>query len=415
MSVRNSIIKKEARRLGVKTRQVSRYIGRSMLNSILNDIDTLSGQTRDMVKSSEAMGRDEYANPSYIFTKYKRIFDSSLDYDNASDKEREVRNAIYTNQRVFKHLKYESNKLSGMRLSNSLLHNIFNRAVVSNIVFEASVKSYVYKIVHEKSKPAIRKIAKEVYIEREKYVTGLTIRDISIKVKPIIEDGRQVIYVEMRSDYTSPGRTKGYYNTMMDTGTFAKRDLPTLEDIYGWIKRRKAAGRWRPLILVGWRNRNPRTGGLTKKDGVDRPAKDYEAAFVIMTRLKMRFAKRGRLYPFGNFAKYMKRNTVYNTSIFTEIFRKYINMFEQVTKKRAPEIQSEVNNEFKLKLSNVIKHIKRGNKSAERAMASLNFMIKRKGLVPRIGDIPISDSYQITEIKKLVRLANNLGVVVVRK
>ncbi len=418
MPMRHSLIANEAKRIAKgqapNIRYVSSRIGKQMLYNILNDIDMLDNTSRELKEYSESSILSKYANPTYMYNEYK---DVAFIPSRISERNRIIRSSFYENMQVFDALKYVANKVKGNPIANSLLISIFNPIVVANVAYVANTQLYVYDAIMNKHKDELMKVVQQVYEEREKWVTGLSAKNMRIEMKKIDSRGVQAVYFQLVSTYRPRGRNYGYYNRLMDTGIYNKADLPTTKQIYGWIKRRQAAGKWRPLIAVGWRNRIDKYGTLTGDSYLAKKApnpQDKEldpgtSAYLIALRMRRRFEKRGRLSPFGSFAKYMKRNSIFPTSIFTEIFRKYVGGFESTVVKNKGKIVKETELEFKLKLQTVIKHIKRGNSAAVKEIKSLNHLIKQFN-IRIIKDYPISSSYRVEDIRKLIKLAKNLGV-----
>lgn len=417
MSIRHNLIVSEAKRIAkgesYKIRRVSSHIGKQLLYNILQDIDMLEYDSGELKEFSKSSVFSKYANPTYYFDTYKN---TAFAPSKISQRERIIRSALYSNMKVFDALKYSLNKVKGSPLANSLLINIFRPSIVINTAYIANSQLYVYDYIMNKYKDELPKIIRQVYEEREKWVTGISTKSMRIEMSKIDDKYPFGVYFQLVSSYANT-RPVGYYNRLMDIGTYTESDIPTIGQIYGWIKRRQAAGKWRPFVLVGWRNRINKYGQLqgdtylAKKppNPVDKEASPGTAAYVIMLRMKRRFEKRGRLSPFGSFAKYNKRNTIYKTSIFTEIFNIYVEKFESTVTKKEASIKKEVEDNFKLKLVSTIKHIKKGTAQGLKEVKSLNYMIKKFNITS-IDDYSVHSEYKSTELRSLVMLANKLNL-----
>ena len=125
--------------------------------------------------------------------------------------------------------------------------------------------------------------------------------------------------------------------------------------------------------------------------------------------MQRRFKKRGKLAPFGSFAKYNKRNTVYQTTIFTEIFNKYMAYVLKRVKVEKAEIIEKTEDNFKFKVDRLIRSMNKNLKRTDRDLRSLNYLIRTKN-IKDISSVAIQSQYQVTDLKKLVRLAKKLEI-----
>ena len=420
--LRASIIKKAStqvtKKVKDKTRFVSSRIGSAMLYDILQDIDNLDRDSRSLQEAKD-LENITYLNPAYYYKKYNSNYSRAGNEIPLSERDRLIRSALYQVMQVFDTVRYAANKVQGNKVANLLLGRIFKDTVVTNVVFYVSTQLYVYSEIFKSSKSSdMKAIIEKVYKTREKWITGLSTKYMRIQMTKITQQNPYAVYFELWSYYKRPGRDKGYYNRAMDFGVYtsggtamagirSKDDLPTLNELYGWFKRREAAGLYRPMVAVGWRSR--RKYGLSYKEPKNWLLKPYAAAYLTWIRMQRRFKKRGKLAPFGSFAKYNKRNTVYQTTIFTEIFNKYMAYVLKRVKVEKAEIIEKTEDNFKFKVDRLIRSMNKNLKRTDRDLRSLNYLIRTKN-IKDISSVAVQSQYQVTDLKKLVRLAKKLEI-----
>jgi len=416
MSLRMSIIRKATKlvsnEIGNKTRFVTSRIGKQTLYNLLNQIDDLDKSGQELQRYSTD-GFD-WLNPSHYHDAFRS---KNFPGDSSSETDLIIRGALYNAMDVFSALKYAQTKVRKDSRVNTLLKRIFAPQIVNAIAYSVEREYYVYRYVVRRNSAALAKIATDVYKEREKYITGKTIERLRISMIHIRKRYPVTMFFSMRSPYSSV-REAGYYNRAMDYGVHVgekaesrginvKSDLPTLGSIYGWLKRRDEVGLYRPLVAVGWKNRNSRTGSLVNKPEKDVLMKPFQAAFLIYIRMLRRFKKNGRLQPFGSFAKYSKRNTIYKTTIFTEIFNRHVFAVIRTANMQAKDAQTWMKGEIEHRISNILYAYKHKHVNLEGFVNSLNNLVKRYDL--RVLDsVQISGNYSSDKIKDIVSLAKKL-------
>ena len=420
MSIRAKMIKQAAREQKTATRNLTRYIGNRMLRSIMNDISGLDSVSRPMVEASNLQKRLQYINPTYIYSKYADKFvTGTRAADGMTEFERGVRSSIYKHAKVFDAVKYASQKVSDNPLANSFMEAIFRPTVVNIVVFSASQRLFVYDEIRRKSGTRdFREIAERVYAEREKIVTGLSLEGLSIMKRNIKSGGGDDgIYFQMNSRFVSSGRDVSYYSELMDKGLFVKDDIPTIAQIYGWLKRREQVGKLRPLHVVGWRRRNKRVGSAARF--LNHPPRDmllkkpYEIAPVIASRFRRRYSKRGKMHPFGSFAKYSK-GTVYKSTIFTTIFRQFLQKHIVGVYDAGPGIEERVYRTLKFRVSRAIESMKEGKPEAEKHLHFVNTYIRNKHLNYVMHDgrvVGVPSEFRSNQLRKLMNFARKLDLI----
>jgi len=395
MSLRSSIVQKTAnlvyRQIDAETKNIRRYIGHSRLDRLLNFIDNLA---YDNVRKNVS----RLAYPENVTSHYAK-WHSGYDFNQLPAKNRAqfIRSSVYDYGEVFKTIRFAST-ITKSKVANSMLASIFNEEVIANIALTTAIKiDTASRLKYRES--MVFAISKRVYQEREKWVTGQTVRSIKMKVTPFADEAAGVsagVYLEMY------GGKDPLYIKRMDWGTFNKDDIPTIKEIYGWIKRRKSVGKWRKLAVPGWKWRNPRDHSYEHKKAKDMYMDDGMAAFIINLRMRRRFDKSGRLAPFGSFAKYNKRNTIYPISIFSEIFRRYIDkVVDEFDKDYANNHQGMYPNDM---LEDINKSIKSAHKFVDLNMVDSNVLgekLKQKILSSGIQKLMIDEYLKTRQGKDL--------------
>jgi len=398
-----------------KVRFISSRIGSAMLYDILEDVDNFDRESRNMQELKD-VDNLSYLNPAYYYKKYSSEFSRAGNEIPLSNKDRLIRSSLYQVMQVLDTVRYAALKVNKNPAANALLGRIFKDTVVTNVVFYVSTQLYVYSEIFKSSKTDMKNIIEQVYREREKWITGFTTKYMRIQMVKLKEQKPYGVYFELWSYYKRPGRNKGYYNRAMDFGIFtsgataqagirSKDDLPTLKELYGWLMRRKAEGVYRPMVAVAWRSRN--RYGLSNTKPQTKLLEPYAAAYLTYIRMQRRFQKRGKLAPFGSFAKYKKRNTIYPVTIFTTIFIRYINYISKRVAKEKRGIISRTEDTFRTKVDRVIRSVNKNLKRTDRDIRSLNYLIRTKD-IRDVSNIAINSSYQSSDVNQLVKLSKKL-------
>ncbi len=438
---------------------VSRNIGHKMLYKMLDDIDVLSSETRELMDFNTLTKRvkiDHPINPSYMYKKYKFEKFPKMYAPDMTDKY--IKSQIYEQSQVLDAVNYASQK-SRSGIANRLLLNIFNPAVANCVAAQISISSATYKIFTAQWPKILDPVANAVYRRRKKWITGLTAKSIKMKFKFFDAGASEYaksskketgIYIEMRADYRTPGRRVNYYKDMMDRGAYSSGDIPDLPAIYGWIKRRQAAGVWRPLIVTNYRRYDSKMGKLSKISHDIKEASPGLAAYMIAKRMQKMFESTGKLYPFGNMDKYsVPRRKFYGTqihhfegpnmkwddtvesySIFTEIMMETLRIIHGYAMRANSEIevpvigtdtfQTDNHLEFKHRLMRAITAIEdnRESKELRSAIASLNAYVDYHNVRKKIklDDYIIgaggSKAFTKNELNGMKLLAKSLGIVI---
>ena len=94
---------------------------------------------------------------------------------------------------------------------------------------------------------------------------------------------------------------------------------------------------------------------------------------------------------------------------FTEIFNKYMAYVLKRVKVEKAEIIEKTEDNFKFKVDRLIRSMNKNLKRTDRDLRSLNYLIRTKN-IKDISSVAVQSQYQVTDLKKLVRLAKKLEI-----